>query len=149
MNQHSHFVDVSLPVPLSQSFTYILPPELSSSAMVGCRVLVPFGKKKLTGIIVAFPRQSPLTSLKPIHDVLDAQPSVSEELLRLAQWISEYYCAPLGEVLKAFLPQGFSLESRRIVSVINPSAGETALQKQRSAPQRTKILRALLNGESY
>ncbi len=143
MNQK--LVDVALPLPLSQSFTYVLPPELISSAKPGCRVLVPFGKKKLTGIIVGFPAQSSLTALKPIHDVLDAQPSVSEELLHLARWISDYYCAPQGEVLKAFLPQGISLESRRIVSLLDSSAAEVQLQKHRSAPQRTKIIKTLLN----
>lgn len=139
-----HLVDVSLPVPLPQSFTYLLPPELSSSAKVGCRVLVPFGKKKLTGIIVGFPLQSSLTSLKPIHDVLDAQPSVSEDLLRLAQWISEYYCAPLGEVLKAFLPQGVSLESKRVVTLLNPTAAERLQQ----TPQRKTVLRTLMKEKS-
>ncbi len=153
MNQK--LVDVALPLPLPQSFTYVLPPELVSSARPGCRVLVPFGTKKLTGIIVGFPDHSSLTSLKPIHDILDTQPSVSEELLRLARWISDYYCAPHGEVLKAFLPQGISLESKRIVSLLNSAAAEVQLskissgQKHRAAPQRTKILKTLLNGEKF
>lgn len=95
-------VDVALPVPLHQSFTYIVPRDLAQLVRPGSRVLVPFGKKILSGIVVGFPSASSVKTLRPIHDVLDAAPSLSDELLKLGAWIAEYYGAPIGETLKAF-----------------------------------------------
>ncbi len=107
--------DIAVPLPLYNTFTYLVPPELQALAKPGCRVLIPFGRKHLSGVIVASPERSTLGGLKHIKDVLDLTPSFSSEMLELCRWISEYYVAPFGEVLKAALPQGLSLEGRRIV----------------------------------
>ena len=58
--------DVSLPVPLDQLFTYFLPENLRQRAQAGCRVLVPFGKRKLSGVILRAHDEFPTVPVKPI-----------------------------------------------------------------------------------
>jgi len=107
----SILVDIALHIPLDRTFTYLVPPELYSSIALGKRVMVPFGNKHLTGVIVGLPATTSVTGLKPINDILDVKPTFSPELLVLTKWIAEYYLAPWGEVLRAATPQGFSQES--------------------------------------
>jgi primosomal protein N' (replication factor Y) len=109
------YADVSLPVNLDREFTYLIPPELENAAVVGTRALVPFGRKYATGLIIGLPASTNVAGLRPLHDVIDPAPIVSEELLWLCRWISGYYISPLGTVLKAAMPQGFSPSSKRIV----------------------------------
>jgi primosomal protein N' (replication factor Y) len=141
-------VDVALPVPLHQSFTYIVPPDIAALVRTGSRVLVPFGKKTISGIVVGFPSGSTVKSLRPIHDVLDAAPALSDELLKLGTWMAEYYAAPLGETLKAFLPQGISIENKRTVSMKQLPGPDQLSRLEKSAPQRSKIIRALMTGRN-
>jgi primosomal protein N' (replication factor Y) len=140
-------VDVALPVPLYQSFTYIVPPDLAQLVRPGSRVLVPFGKKILSGIAVGFPSGSSVKMLRPIHDVLEASPSLSDELLKLGAWIAEYYAAPIGETLKAFLPQGISIENKKTVSLKRELEHDEISRLEQSAGHRGKVLRTLMSGK--
>jgi primosomal protein N' (replication factor Y) len=109
-------VSVVLPVPLDNSFTYLVPAELEEEARVGCRVLVPFGKRRLTGLIVGYVEgEDEPYDLKPIHDVLDEVPSLTPEMLRLTRWISDYYLCGWGEAVRAALPPGMEIESRHVI----------------------------------
>ena len=147
MNQT--LVDVALPVPLDKSFTYSVPEDLVASARIGIRVLVPFGKKKLSGIIVGFPSSSSVGTIKAIQDVLDLTPSVTEELLQLGRWIAEYYAVPLGEVLRAFLPRGIFLKTTLFASLRQSSDSAKLIELERSAPQRAKVMGALASGKKF
>ena len=138
MNQS--FADIALPVPIDHSFTYLIPPELQERIQRGIRVLVPFGKKVLTGVVVGLPASSTVSGLKPIRDVVDASPLLSGEMLELTKWISDYYFAPWGEVLKTALPQGLAQESKGIVMLVD-SITELALEAtKRSAKKQHEIL---------
>jgi len=119
----SKYADVALPVAVYKTFTYLIPPDLETSGVVGVRAIVPFGRKYVTGMIVGHPVNPTVKGIKPISDVLDSAPVLSDELLQLCRWIAEYYIAPLGEVLKAALPQRFSLASTRIVRPMIPVSG--------------------------
>ncbi|MEM1043214.1 MAG: primosomal protein N' [Bacteroidota bacterium] len=102
--------------PVDKVYTYLVPADLEAEAVPGARVVVPFGARTLTGVIAE--RTDDGTSsrkLKPIRDVLDDVPSFSPVLLRLTQWIADYYVCAWGEVLKAALPSGATVESRRVV----------------------------------
>lgn len=135
----TRYADVALPVNIDRAFTYIVPPELQGSATIGTRAVVPFGRKYLTGLIVGLPQESSLSGLKLIRDVIDPAPVVSEELLWLCRWIASYYFAPLGDVLKAALPQGFSSSSKRHAH-LTPSATPEALSElKRHAPKRALV----------
>lgn len=112
--------DVALPVPLVQLFTYSIPEHLSSVVACGSAVIVPFGRKVLTGVVIAFPTERPSVPIKPISDVVDMLPLIAPEDLKLASWISEYYHAPLGETVRLFLPPGYGQTSKRVVTLADP-----------------------------
>ncbi|HEY1213939.1 MAG TPA: primosomal protein N', partial [Bryobacteraceae bacterium] len=107
----NRYCDVSVPVPVDRSFSYELPLTLRHRVQMGCRVLVPFGSRKLTGVVLRLHNEPPAQTARSVLKLLDAEPALDEELLRLARWIAEYYCAPLGEVLRGMLP--LSGETRR------------------------------------
>src|ERR1039458_389037 len=98
------FVDVSLPVPLARSFTYSLPETLRHRAVPGCRIIVPFGSRKLTGVILKAHNQPPEMETREALRLLDEEPVLDAKLLALGRWVAEYYCAPLGEVLRGMAP---------------------------------------------
>jgi len=112
------FVDVALPVPLHKTFTYSVPPEFQSAVAPGMRVLVPFGKRSHTGVIVHVSKRSSVSGIRPLQDLLDVTPTYAQDLLRLTQWISEYYMAPWGEVLRTAAPHGLAIESVSHVSLV-------------------------------
>ncbi|QHN04240.1 primosomal protein N' [Granulicella sp. WH15] len=104
------FCDVALPVPLDRTFTYAVNDRVP---VVGARVLVPFSGQRLMGVVVRVHDQ-PLpegVEAKPLQQVMDHQAILSDELMRLGSWVAQYYCAPLGEVLRGMLP--LSAEVRR------------------------------------
>ncbi len=111
---------VAVPVPLDGPFTYKVPAALESQVVPGVRVIVPFGARKLTGVVTGFPGQAPPEGwkedgLKEVERVLDTAPALTEELLRLGRWVADYYLAPEGEVFRAMLPLGVEVETRRVV----------------------------------
>lgn len=142
--------NVALPVAVDSTFTYLIPPELEASAVVGARVIVPFGRKYSTGLIVELPASTTITSLKPLKDVLDASPIVSDEMLQLCRWIAEYYFAPLGEVVRAAVPHGFALSNKRLVK-LHPDASRRLIDEaKKSAPKRARLLELIAaSGEIY
>jgi primosomal protein N' (replication factor Y) (superfamily II helicase) len=95
--------EVALPVPLDRTFTYAL--REGQCARRGARVIVPFRKEKLIGVVTAAEATAPAElELRYLEAVLDEEPLLSEQLLELAEWTAQYYLAPLGEVLRAMLP---------------------------------------------
>ncbi|MBQ9645256.1 MAG: primosomal protein N' [Prevotella sp.] len=106
------YADVILPVPLDGCFTYEVPSSLEARAMVGQRVLVPFGRSKsYVGIISRLHGQKPEGfEVKLIAQLMDSAPVLLPDQLRLWQWISDYYMSPIGEVYKAALPAGLKAE---------------------------------------
>jgi len=117
-----------------------VPPELQFAARIGSRALVPFGTKTLTGIIVALPSTTTVKGLKPIRDILDVRSTFSDEMLNLTRWMADYYLAPWGEVLRAATPQGISLASKRIVSIVQQPATAELRPAKSSSPLQSKIL---------
>lgn len=116
------FCDVSLPVPLDQAFTYSLPATLQHRVKIGARVLVPFGTRKMTGVVVALsdgPPAGPKASgtIKEALRLFDPEPVLNEELLALGKWISGYYCTPLGEVLRSMLPLASDIRAGKTYSL--------------------------------
>ncbi|MDR0961793.1 MAG: primosomal protein N' [Mediterranea sp.] len=104
------FVDVILPVPLPQSFTYALPEAMAARVQPGSRAVVPFGKSKHhTGVVSRIHEEAPVGyKVKPVAELPDDYPVLLPVQLKFWQWLADYYlCAP-GDVLKAALPTGFS-----------------------------------------
>ncbi len=121
------FCDVALPVPLRNVFTYAVPETLRGTVQPGNRVLVPFRKKTLVGVVVELAASAPAgTKVREITRVLDFVPALTPKLIELAQWIAGYYLAPAGEVFRAMLPPVTELKSRR--QIILMDAGREAAE---------------------
>ncbi|HET7105134.1 MAG TPA: primosomal protein N' [Terracidiphilus sp.] len=92
-----------MPVPLDRTFTYAAGEEQRPQR--GARVIVPFRNEKLIGVVTGVSREPPADfEARAIDAVLDEEPLLNEHLLTLAEWIAQYYLAPLGEVLRGMLP---------------------------------------------
>ena len=100
------YVAVVLPVPVSRSYVYEVPPALVERVVPGARVVVPLRQRKVVGVVTDAVSRQPAAgvSIKPILAAPDEKPALSSELLQLGQWMSDYYGAPLGLALRAILP---------------------------------------------
>jgi primosomal protein N' (replication factor Y) (superfamily II helicase) len=139
------YVDVVIPSGPDRAFTYSVPDDLGTMAVVGCRVLVPFGRKYTIGVVVDRPTSTLVTSVKPIADVLDGTPSFTASLLALCRWVAEYYMAPLNEVLRAALPHGFGGTSKRRVRTAVPANDPRMIEMKRKAPRRFTLVQHLID----
>ena len=141
------FIQVAVPVPLRQLFTY----EHSSALPGGVRVRVPFGSRKLIGIVVesnAVPAQR--DKIKPIEEVIDETPVIDSSLQKMAQWLWQYYHHSPGEVMHAMLPvalrngQSASPEPLNYVKAIQHDEAVVERELAR-APKQKNCFSAVLN----
>ena len=84
---------------------------------MGCRVFVPFGPRKLTGVVLACHNDRPAGPVKDVLRLVDPEPVIREDMLALGRWISGYYCAPLGEVLRSMLPLASEIRAGKVYSL--------------------------------
>lgn len=115
------YVDVIVPLPIAGQYTYSLPEEMVDRVCLGCRVVVPFGRKKFyTGLVTRVHEEAPdAYETKDVSELLDERPILLERQYTFWQWLSDYYLCTLGDVYKAALPSGMKLESETLV-VYNP-----------------------------
>lgn len=109
----TYFVDVIIPVPIDNTFTYRVPFEMNDTIIKGGRVVVPFGRSKLqTGIVTRIHEEVPQDyQVKYVQTVLDDAPIITPNQFKLWKWMANYYMAPLGDVMNAALPSNFKLGS--------------------------------------
>lgn len=110
------FAEVAVEVPIDRTFTYSIPSELADSVEVGRRVLVPFGRRTLTGYVTGIINEAGVEGVKQISDVLDSSPLFDEKRLEFFRWLASYYFAPIGEVLSLIRPAGATIQSRTRVA---------------------------------
>lgn len=120
------FAELLLPLAIQGTYTYRIPDEMQAQLQIGCRVLVPFGRKKIyTAIVALCHDQEPKGyQVKDIISMIDSKPILRYPQLKFWQWISDYYLCTMGEVLKAALPSGLKVESETFISV-NPDYEES------------------------
>lgn len=113
------FVDVILPLPLHSCFTYSLPEEMAEEVQIGCRIVVPFGRKKYyTGIVRNVHYMKPQEyEVKEVTALLDAHPILLPLQFKFWEWVADYYLCTQGDVYKAALPSGLKLESETMVEL--------------------------------
>lgn len=106
---------IAIPAPVHTAFTYSCPDGMEM--LPGTRVLTPFGGRKVVGIFLGFVEQLPAglspEKVRPIERILDPAPAISAKVIELIEWMSRYYCAPIGEVFRAALP-------KRLIKVDQP-----------------------------
>jgi primosomal protein N' (replication factor Y) (superfamily II helicase) len=123
------FAEVAIPIHIRQTFTYRLPGDMARRARAGCRVVVPFGKKLLTGFVVAL-RESldgelSVSEIRDIEELIDESPIVARDILELTHWMADYYHAPWGECLRTALPGGATVTTEQMLTITE--AGRSAL----------------------
>ncbi len=129
-------------LPLKNAFTYEIPSRFDGMVQAGMRVFVPFGKRRITGYVVSVSKKLETKfPLKPIEDIPDEGPVLSEELLSLTRWVADYYHASWGEAIKAALPAGLDDESREVLSVTDK--GRAAMKQGGLTENAVLILRSV------
>ena len=124
---NSIFCNVALAVPLRTTFTYAVPETLRDSIQPGSRVLVPFRKKAMIGVVVNMAAEAPAKAkVREITKVMEFSPALTPKLIELAQWIANYYLAPVGEVFRAMLPPLTELNLRR--EIVLTAEGRSAAE---------------------
>ena len=99
-----NYAQIVFPVPIDRAFTYHIPQELVTTLKLGARVMVPFGTASKIGYCVGFLESSTFPKIKDIVDVIDAEPLLTENMLKLCQWMADYYFSSLGQALECVLP---------------------------------------------
>jgi len=140
----ARIVEVAVQLPVYGTYTYRLPPLAGTVATVGTRVLVPFGNRGVSGVIVGDAAEIPAVGkLRDIDAVVDPEPLVPRDVVALCLWMAEYYEAPPGEVLKAALPVGAAVAGAQ--QVVLTDAGQRAARGEGGAlPPKLRDLVAVL-----
>jgi primosomal protein N' (replication factor Y) len=121
------FCNVALPVPLRTTFTYAVPESLRDLVQPGTRVLIPFRKKAMVGVIVELTDRAPEdTKIREITKVIDRVPALTPKLVELGHWIANYYLAPVGEVFRAMLPPVIEMRTQRPIVLTETGRGAVA-----------------------
>ena len=102
-----------------QILDYIIPERLNGLLKIGCRVLVPIGNSLREGYIVSFPVVSEIENLKEVADLLDNEPLIPEELMKLSLWISHSYLSPLYKVIEQIIPPAMRVEQEKWVKILD------------------------------
>lgn len=147
------YCNVALPVPLRATFTYAVPEQFRAEVQAGRRVLVPFRKKAMVGVVVEMVDTALQgTQIRPIQKVLDAVPALTPKLLELGQWIAGYYLAPIGEVFRAMLPPVTDISRKRVVVLAETGRALAEELKLRTTltdlvPEEVEFLQKLLGNK--
>jgi primosomal protein N' (replication factor Y) len=96
------------------AFTYKI---AEHEPVIGGRVLVPFRTERLSGVVLAMHDNPPSMQAKTVIQVLDTEPVLDEGLIRLGQWIAQYYLAPIGDVFRSMLPLAAEIKKARIYRI--------------------------------
>ena len=101
-----HYAQVVFPVPLKQSFTYGVPASLEGRVEAGQRCFVSFGRRQTVGVVVGLSAKAPenVKTIKALDALLDEEPLLTPDLLKLGEWMADYYYCSLGEGLFAMIP---------------------------------------------
>jgi len=141
---------VALDMPLRRLFDYLPPKDPWEGSIVGARVLVPFGRQRLTGIVIAETSSSdlPQDRLKAVLHVIDERPIFDLAALELLRWAAEYYHHPIGEVFFAALPKALRLGSPAFPKqerwmVTSEGAEAFGRGEPRRAPRQRQLLEHL------
>ncbi|MCP4718298.1 MAG: DEAD/DEAH box helicase, partial [Desulfobacteraceae bacterium] len=135
------YIDVSVTLPLDNTFVYKVPGHLKEQCAVGMRVLVPFGRRRVTGYILGEQENAGSYKIKKILDVLDDHPLFPVDEIPFFKWVAQYYIHPLGEVIKTALPAG--LDRQDVSCVFVTEAGSKDFAAGTLAPGEAGVIQFL------
>ncbi|HWK72647.1 MAG TPA: primosomal protein N' [Povalibacter sp.] len=138
---------VAIDTPLRRVFDYGAPPDRTNPIEVGSRVWVPFGRRRVVGVVIEHRQHTdvPAAKLRPVHAAIDREPTFEPGFLALLKWAADYYRHPLGEVIAAAMPtalrQGAPLHFEETLWRLTPNGRERALAE---LPARAPKMRAVI-----
>lgn len=136
-------LEVAVAAPVAETLTYSYPAADKKNLIPGCRLLVPLGRRRITGYLLAVEKKSKTPyPVKPIIDVLDKEPLFPASLIPFFRWIARYYRYPLGEVIRQSLPAGVNPQSGRVIEIIT---GQEEKLAARVTDKRPKWFSRLLS----
>lgn len=145
------FVEVALPVPLRQNFSYLVPENISVNPVIGARVKVPFGYQKLIGLISGISEECDLNpdQIKTVTEFLDAEPLLPPSLYKLTQWAARYYFCSQGQMLSQALPtalrKGADASGQVVTEISLTEAGrQVEIDSLKRATAQQKVMRELV-----
>ncbi|MCG6908898.1 MAG: primosomal protein N' [Deltaproteobacteria bacterium] len=141
MTEKEKYIHIAVALPVNKTFTYSVPEHLAAIVAVGKRVLVPFGKRKVSGYILDITASKGVDATKPVHEILDHQPLFPPAMVQLFEWTADYYLFPIGMVIKNALPAGLHTYERPALT-ITPE-GREALNAKILAPMEETFLKKL------
>lgn len=144
-------VDVAVPLPISGTFTYLVPAEFENSIKKGVRVLVPFRNREIIGYVVESQIHTKTASFKSVIQVLDRDPVISDAMLALTRWIGTRYSSSWGEAIENALPKWVKYgkkADRALAREIKNSENETLLNQDSLilTPDQKKAMEQILQG---
>jgi primosomal protein N' (replication factor Y) len=147
VDKNSVIFHIALDTPLRRIFDYLPPPNAPRTPLPGVRVLVPFGRQRLVGILVGIAAEStlPVAKLKAALEILDSQPVYDPVTFELLRWAADYYHHAIGEVFAAALPVSMragqpAVELTEHWSLSEQGRAELALPSSKRAPQQRALL---------
>ncbi len=126
------FAEIAFPTAVRQLYTYQLTLDQQKDIRVGMRVWAPLRNYNAIGVVVKLHDEKPTFQTKEIRQILDKEPILDNEILKLTQWIHRFYYSSLGEVIQAALPAGLNFVSKKYIRVANTNQEHslTELQKE-------------------
>lgn len=133
------YVNIAFNLPIDSLFTYSIPAGIEGTINIGTRVLAPFGKRDITGVVMEYVEVPKVRNIKAIAKILDIEPVINSEMIEFCKWISRYYFCPIGEVIFSAIPKSIFVESKIVYSL---KKGEIISPRNLTEIQR-KIITAL------
>ena len=145
MSAAVRYTEVAVTLPVAGRFHYRVPEHFAARTLIGTRVLVPFGRSKVTGVVVR--AESPLPegiAAVDLTEILDDEvPALPSELVELCLWVADYYEAPPGEAIKAALPAGSGVKARAVITLTD-AGREAAGELGAALPAKQRAMLAKL-----
>lgn len=135
------FIEVAIALPVYGTYIYGVPKNLSALVSIGKRVLVPFGRRRVTGYILGTCQKKDQREIKNILDILDDEPLFPSSMIDFFRWTADYYLHAIGDVIKCALPGGLNVYDFAITTITKK--GEESLSGTSLTPLEREILNSL------
>ena len=139
--------EIAVNVPLKQLFSYRVPESLVDAVQVGMRVQIPFGRRTTIGVLLGLKRGQ-ADNLKDISALLDDDPLLTSTLIKLLCWSADYYCHPIGQVIRSALPAGLGGEKTTTKILTEPFYKSLNPETLPRGKKQQELLQFIIHRES-